>query len=77
MNRHSDVISYIDVVFLVAKEEVVHDGGFMQLCKCGHVFHSMDAAGVHGVNRLSAQLRPLLVDHLETWDISKKLASTA
>lgn len=56
---------YIDVVFLIAHEEVVHDGGFMKLCQRGHVLHAMDAAGVHRVHHLPVQLRPLEVDHLE------------
>lgn len=49
-------VPYIDVVFLIAQKEVVHDGSFMQLRQCGHVLHSMDAAGVHRVHRLPVQL---------------------
>lgn len=51
-DEDSDV-PYIDVVFLVAQKEVVHDGGFMQLCQCRHVLHSLDATGVHWVHCLS------------------------
>ena len=57
--------THIDVVFLVAQTEVVHDGSFVQLCQCGHVLYSMDAAGVHRVHRLSVQFVPLQMDHLK------------
>lgn len=70
--------AYIDVVFLVAQKEVVHDGSFVKLCQCRHVLHSMDAAGVHRVHRLPVQLRLLYVDHLEkrTQTYPKNLAFT-
>lgn len=55
---------YIDVIFLVAQKQVVHDGGFVQLCQCGHVLHPVDTGRVHGVNRLSVHLLLLKVDHL-------------
>lgn len=56
--------TYIDAVFLVAQEQIVHDCSFVQLCKRGHVFYSMDAAGVHRVHRLPVQLILLQADHL-------------
>lgn len=58
-------VPYVDVVFTVAQEEVVHDGSFVQLGQRGHVLHSMDAAGVHRVKRLPVQLGRLQVDRLE------------
>lgn len=57
--------TYIDAVLLVTQKEVVHDGGFVQLCQCGHVLHSMDAARVHREHRLPVQLPPLQVHHLQ------------
>lgn len=48
--------TYIDVVFLIAQKQIVHDCRFVQLCQCGHVFYSMDAAGVHWVHHLPVQL---------------------
>lgn len=64
-SAHRQRVTYIDVVLLVAQEEVVHDGSFMQLCQCGHVLYSMDAAGVHRVHGLPVELCLLQVDHLE------------
>lgn len=58
------LVPYIDVIFLVAQKQVVHDGGFVQLCQCGHVLHPVDTGRVHGVNRLSVHLLLLKVDHL-------------
>lgn len=57
--------AYIDAVLLVTQKEVVHDGGFVQLCQGGHVLHSVDAARVHRVHRLPVQLPPLQVHHLQ------------
>lgn len=64
-SAHRQRVTYIDVVLLVAQEEVVHDGSFMQLCQRGHVLYSMDAARVHRVHRLPVELCLLQVDHLE------------
>lgn len=59
------MVTHIDAVLLVAQEEVVHDGSLMQLCQCGHVIHSMDAAGVHRIHHLPVQLCLLQVDQLQ------------
>lgn len=57
--------THIDVVLLISQKEVVHDGSLVQLRQRGHVLHPMDAAGVHLVHRLPAELCTLKAYHLE------------
>lgn len=57
--------THIDVVLLISQEEVVHDGGLVQLRQRGHVLHPVDAAGMHRVHRLPAELCTLKAHHLE------------
>lgn len=61
----SPAAPYVDVVSLIAQEQVVHDGGFVQLGQRGHVLHAVDAARVHQEHRLPAHLGLLEVDHLD------------
>lgn len=65
--------THIDVVLLIPQEEVVHDGGLVQLDQRGHVLHALDAAGVHRAERLPAELGSLEVHHLRPRTSAKTL----
>lgn len=56
--------AHINVVLLISQEEVVHDGGLVQLGQRGHVLDAVYAAGVHRVERLPGEIRSLEVHHL-------------
>lgn len=57
--------THIDVIFLVALVQVVHDSGLMQLSQCRHVLHSIYAGLVHRIHSLPGDLSLLQVQHLE------------
>lgn len=57
--------THVNVVLLISQEEVVHDGGLVQLGQRGHVLNAVHAAGVHRGERLPVEVRSLEVHHLQ------------